>query len=166
MCFQFTCYPCDDWENLYTLCYYHHQIGSMNYDPLFRVRSWNHGMSFYILMISMGLVQERCNSFANALGLRLSCTNPSIWSQDHLLCCKILSLMTLPRVRSVDREPIVYDNNEPTRMQTCDDDTCLLCTLRRMLVTGKPFQFCTWNIAHKFCSGWGGAGCRTERMLH
>ena len=26
-----------------------------------------------------GLVQERRNSIANALELRLSCTNPSIW---------------------------------------------------------------------------------------
>ena len=23
--------PCDDWENIYTLSYYHHQIGCMNY---------------------------------------------------------------------------------------------------------------------------------------
>ena len=46
-------FPCDDWENIYTLSYYHHQIGSMNYYPLFRVRSWNNGvrcMSFCILM--------------------------------------------------------------------------------------------------------------------
>ena len=46
-------FPCDDWENIYTLSYYHHQIESMNYYPLFRVRSWNNGvrcMSFYILM--------------------------------------------------------------------------------------------------------------------
>ena len=53
MCFQFTHFLCDDWENIYTLSYYHHQIGSMNYYPLFRVRSWNNGMrckSFYILM--------------------------------------------------------------------------------------------------------------------
>ena len=38
---------------IYTLSYYHHQIGGMNYYPLFRVRSWNNGvrcMSFYILM--------------------------------------------------------------------------------------------------------------------
>ena len=38
---------------LYTLSYYHHQIGSMNYYPLFRVRSWNNGVrciSFYILI--------------------------------------------------------------------------------------------------------------------
>ena len=32
--------------------------------------------------------------------------------------------MTLPRVRSV-WEPIVYDDNESTRVQTCDDDTSL-----------------------------------------
>ena len=53
MCFQFTHFPCDDWGNIYTLSYYHHQIGSMNYYPLLRVRSWNNGvrrMSFGILM--------------------------------------------------------------------------------------------------------------------
>ena len=33
--------------------------------------------------------------------------------------------MTLPRVRSVDWEPIVYNDNEPTRVQTCDDDTSI-----------------------------------------
>ena len=32
-----------------------------------------------------GLVQERRNSIANALELRLSCTNPSIWSDSELL---------------------------------------------------------------------------------
>ena len=40
-------------ERIYTLSYYHNQIGSMNYYPLFRVRSWNNGMrcmSFYILI--------------------------------------------------------------------------------------------------------------------
>ena len=31
-------------EKIYTLSYYHHQIGSMNHNPLFRVRSWNNGM--------------------------------------------------------------------------------------------------------------------------
>ena len=52
VCFQFTHSSFDDWENIYTLSYYHHQIESMNYYPLFRVRSWNNGgrcMSFYIL---------------------------------------------------------------------------------------------------------------------
>ena len=39
-------------EMIYTLSYHHHQIGRMNYYPLFRVRSWNNGMrlmSLYIL---------------------------------------------------------------------------------------------------------------------
>ena len=33
--------------------------------------------------------------------------------------------MTLHWVRSVDQEPIVYNDNKPTRMQACDDDTSL-----------------------------------------
>ena len=40
-------------ERIYTLSYYH-EIGSMNYNPLFRDRSWNNGMrcmSLYILII-------------------------------------------------------------------------------------------------------------------
>ena len=48
VCFQFTHFPCDDWDNIYTLSYYHHQ------NPLFRVMSWNNGercMSFYILIL-------------------------------------------------------------------------------------------------------------------
>ena len=40
VCLQFTHFPCDDWENMHTLSYYHHQIGSMNHYPLFRVRSF------------------------------------------------------------------------------------------------------------------------------
>ena len=38
---------------IYDLSYYHNQIGSMNYYPLFRVRSWNNGvrcMSSYIVL--------------------------------------------------------------------------------------------------------------------
>ena len=38
VCFQFTHFPCDVWENIYTLCYYHHQIGTMKYFPVFRIR--------------------------------------------------------------------------------------------------------------------------------
>ena len=41
--YQFN-FPCDDWENIYSLSYYHYEIGSMNYYPLLRARSWNNGM--------------------------------------------------------------------------------------------------------------------------
>ena len=43
-------------EIIYTLSYYHHQIGSMNYYPLFRVRwlrSWNNGARCMFLDILM-----------------------------------------------------------------------------------------------------------------
>ena len=56
VCFQFTHFSCDDWENIYTLSCYHHQAESMNYYPLFRVRSWNNGvccMSLYILIVGL-----------------------------------------------------------------------------------------------------------------
>ena len=57
MCFQFN--PSVSLvmiERMYNLSYYYHQIGSMNYNPLFRVRLWNNGkdfMSLYILFMSL-----------------------------------------------------------------------------------------------------------------
>ena len=54
----FPVYPFPLWwlrEYIYTLCYYHHQIGSMNYYPSFRVRSWNGGMRCMSLYIPMSL---------------------------------------------------------------------------------------------------------------
>ena len=69
VCFQFTHFPCDDWENIYTLSYYHHQIGSMNYYPLFRVRSWNNGvrcMSLYILINNLSSVWEETKRRQNS----------------------------------------------------------------------------------------------------
>ena len=32
VCFQFTHFRCDDWENIYTLSYYHHQIETVSAD--------------------------------------------------------------------------------------------------------------------------------------
>ena len=64
VCFQFTHFSCDDGENIYTLSYYHHQIGSMHYCPLFRVRSWNNGIrctSFYILILILIEVNATTN---------------------------------------------------------------------------------------------------------
>ena len=84
VCLQFTHFHCGDWENIYTLLHYRHQIGSMNCYPLFRVRSWNNAvrcMSFCILMrlhYIDGLVQDGGNCIANALELRTSCTKPSL----------------------------------------------------------------------------------------
>ena len=53
--FQCTHFSCDDWENIYNLSYYHHQIGSMNYYPLFRVRSWNNGVPCVCISIFLNM---------------------------------------------------------------------------------------------------------------
>ena len=45
-------------ERIYTLSYYHHQIGSMNYYPLFMAMSWNNGMhclSIFLYHVKNGL---------------------------------------------------------------------------------------------------------------
>ena len=41
-----------------------------------------------------GLVQERCNSIANALELHLSCTNPWIWTLYSVSLLHMMTLMT------------------------------------------------------------------------
>ena len=38
---------------------------------------------YYQIIYIDGLVQERRHSIANALELRLSCTNPLIWTRDR-----------------------------------------------------------------------------------
>ena len=45
-------------ERIYTLSYYLHQIGSMNYYPLFRVRSWNNGMRCMYLYIRINKTKQ------------------------------------------------------------------------------------------------------------
>ena len=44
VCFQLTYFSCDNCENIYTLSYYHYQIGNINNQLLFKVRSWNIGI--------------------------------------------------------------------------------------------------------------------------
>ena len=53
---MFSVYIIPSWwlREYIALSYYHHQIGSMNYYPLFRVRSWNNGMRCMSLHILMG----------------------------------------------------------------------------------------------------------------
>ena len=51
-------------EMIYTFSYYHHQIGSMNYYPLFRARSWNNGMhcmSIFLLYYFWDSQHHCCN---------------------------------------------------------------------------------------------------------
>ena len=61
VCFQFTKIPSWWLKEYIALSYYHHQIGSMNYYLLFRVRPWNNSMrciSLYILMCLYGNARD------------------------------------------------------------------------------------------------------------
>ena len=49
-------------ERIYTLSYYYHHTWSMNYYPLFRVRSWNNGMRSMSLYILIGWDNVRCQT--------------------------------------------------------------------------------------------------------
>ena len=54
-------------ERMYTLSYYHHEIGSMNHYPLVRVKSWNNGMrcmSLYMLICYINNTNETEHSIA------------------------------------------------------------------------------------------------------
>ena len=85
VCFKFTHLPCDYWENIYTLSYFHHQIRRMNYYPLFRLRSWNNGiccMSFYILIISTITLRTH-NAFITSL-LRHDDATKSFWRYNYI----------------------------------------------------------------------------------
>ena len=58
-----------------------------------------------------GLVQDCSNSIANALELRLSCTNPSIYNYDHLkakLSCKHILEMLLEQIQSFCTSHLIF----------------------------------------------------------
>ena len=80
---MFTVYPfrCDDWENIYTLSYHHHQIGSMNYYPLFRVRSWNNCVRCMYFCILMSYVKAWQPRAGNAVD--------RFWTGCHVDGCRI-----------------------------------------------------------------------------
>ena len=78
VCFQFTQFPYDDWENIYTLYYHHHQIGSMNYYPLFRVRSWNNGVRCMTFCILMTTVSKLIQKYVAHIYISLF-SKPSLW---------------------------------------------------------------------------------------
>ena len=57
-------------ERIYTLSYYHHQMGSVNHCPVFKVRSWNNGMrcmSLHILTTSTLDLENLCIRFIDQL---------------------------------------------------------------------------------------------------
>ena len=85
VCFQSTPFPCHDLEK-YTLSYYHHQIRSMNYYPLFRVRSWNNGMRCMFLYPYV-LLDRAITALACAMTHELICVVNCVAVSCVQFCC-------------------------------------------------------------------------------
>ena len=62
-------------ERKYTLSYHHHQIGSMNYNPLFRVRSRNNGMRSMSLMDTNSEGMNECERWSTIWKLLIGFAN-------------------------------------------------------------------------------------------
>ena len=74
-------------ERTYTLSYYHHQIGSMNYYPLLRVRPWNNGMRCMSLYSYLAI--SSCGSDVSFVkGDSLQCSNAC--GECYLLCSEMI----------------------------------------------------------------------------
>ena len=124
VCFQFTHFPCDDWENIYTLSYYHHQIGYMNYCPLFRVTSWNNGMRcmyFYVLVNKANVQKVKIQS-------------------AHIWCSKYIISHSINYTKSTEN----YPKTNPIRWCLCRNTHNLAytsCMLHNRMCIKSP-----WNI--------------------
>ena len=86
-------------------------------------------MVWIVLNISVyidGLVQERRNPIANALELRLSCTNPSIWEMSRPLPVRSTVSLCVPLRLSVtlcDKQYVEPVSTSPTDL--CVSNTAI-----------------------------------------
>ena len=126
MCFQLTHFPCDDWENIYTLSYYHHQIGSMKYYPLFRVRSWNNGVR------CMSLYSLECFGLAILWGLYVCCSNTKrlfTWVSYQIADCTCAGNVFFPAAAVSD--PDMHHGTWVTHVPWCMSGWLTSCFLWR-----------------------------------
>ena len=94
-------------ERMCTLSYYHHRTGSMNHEPLFRVRSWNNGMrcmSYYVLISDpikvtnvpiFLMVWVTCSHFSKALAELCGYTAASIYYFNEFFVQSLIYLKIL-----------------------------------------------------------------------
>ena len=110
--FQCTHLSCDDWRNICILSYYHHQIGSMNYYPLFRVRSWNNVPAVCLSIFLQGTSVPRNVLSVSRIPIGLyrhSLQIPSNWMSGSIQ--HVLNL-SIPRYRII-RQVIYKYKDKP-----------------------------------------------------
>ena len=88
-----------------------------------------------------GLVQERCNSSALAMELRLSCANPSIYAKQKSTLNSINCFMSLEQGIKMTCH----------LSQMCNTLTCKGVSIGLMLSKMKTHRICPAMIASQFC---------------
>ena len=131
-------------ERIYTLSYYHHQIGSMNYYPMFEVRSWNNGMrcmSLYILTCYSNVIM-------NAMVLKipsLTIVNSTVYSGANQR--KHQSSASLAFVRGIHRSPMNSPHKGPvTRKMFLHEDVIMHWHRLRFKFTAWIYIKCTRTL--------------------
>ena len=79
--FWFQLWLLTDWENINTLSYYHHQISSMNYYPLLRIRSGK----WYALYVSIFLWRHDLKMFPHNRSIMMETTGHR-WIPTQRVC--------------------------------------------------------------------------------
>ena len=103
-------------ERIYTLSYYHHQIGSMNCYPLFRLRSCKNGMRYMSLYILIGadvLVTLRVRASATMILTMLNRNNsvPIHWGRvTHICVGKLTNIDSDNGLSPERRQAIIWTN--------------------------------------------------------
>ena len=107
---MFSVYPIPSWwlREYIALSYYHHQIGSMNYYLLFRVRSWNNGMRCISLYI---LLKE---NKSKTLFCKHTCISPTTFI--HAFCLHLFSICIYCAVTLVTMGSKTFCNSISCRM--------------------------------------------------
>ena len=117
-------------ERTYTLSYHHHQLGNINYYPLFRVRSWNNGVrcvSLSILMVINKTIGKGISLF------KRSC--PYEFNASIYFWLKTTSQVDV----SCSAPSIVFNNSDSTKPLPSPNlyHTLMLCCVTR--------SECTWE---------------------
>ena len=99
-----------------------------------------------------GFVQERCNSSALAMELRLSCTNPSIWSHTDIISLKThwndvyIFRRSSPAFHWLSRRTS-WPLNNVLRFMSAQETVLSKTSTRNLIVLRMP---CRW-VQNPFC---------------
>ena len=95
---------------IYILSYNHHQMGSMKYYPLFRVRSWNNGVRCMSFCILLEYMTQKSKSLLCYIFL---CLNHSSCFNIWLIFVPKVSISTVESLTPNVKQVLAFNNYDP-----------------------------------------------------